>query len=80
MKKEKYQICFREEDEALPVDWHKLPDDVFDNILPEYIYNVFSLNKEGNLGVKSVVYFKPVKKFEKHIIQIKGEDNIVFGV
>lgn len=80
-KKCKYQICFRgETDDALPVDWTHLPDDVFDNILPEYIYNVFSLSKEGHLGVKSVVYFRPVKRFEKHIIPIKAGGNIIFGV
>lgn len=80
-KKCRYQICFRGDDDALPVDWTHLPDDVFDNILPEYIYNVFSLSKDGFLGVKSVVYFRPVKRFEKHVIPIhSSEDNIIFGV
>ena len=80
-KKCRYQICFRgETEDAFPVDWDKLNDDIFDNILPEYIYNVFSLSKEGHLGVKSVVYFRPDKRFEKHIIPIKAAGNIIFGV
>ena len=80
-KKCKYQVCFRgESEDALPVDWTHLPEDVFDNILPEYIYNVFSLNKEGHLGVKSVVYFRPVKRFNKYIVSFKASDNIIFGV
>lgn len=81
MKKCKYQICFRgESEDALPIDWTHLPESVFDNVHPEYIYNVFSLNSEGNLGIKSVVYFRPVNKFEEHVVPIKVADNIIFGV
>jgi hypothetical protein len=80
-KKRRYQICFRGEyDTAFPVDWDKLGEKVFDNILPEYIYNVFSLNKEGHVGIKSVVYFRPVSKFEEHVVPIKVDNNIIFGV
>ena len=79
-KCKKYQICFRGEEGYLPVDWDKLPDEIFDNILPEYIYNVLSLSDEGNLNIKSVVYFRPVKRFEKHIIPIQADGDIIFGV
>ena len=70
----------REEEGALPVDWHKIPDDIFDNILPDYLYNVYSLNKDGDLGVKSVVYFRPVKRFDRYIVSFKAGSDIIFGV
>ena len=80
MSKQKYQVCERNKKDALPVDWNKLPEEIFDEILPEFIYNVMSLDDQGFVGMKSVVYFRPVKRFGKDVYTTFEVDELEFGV
>ena len=80
-KKRKYQVCEREHEQALPIDWDLLPEDAIELIDPYYLYNVMCVKKEtGYLGLKTVVYVKPVKRFSKDTVVFESSDNVELGV
>jgi hypothetical protein len=76
----RYQITDAYGRDACPVDWNKLPDELIDNIKSESVYNTLAYSTENKINVKSVIYFRPVKKFRKNITEYDGENNIVFGI
>lgn len=79
-EKKLYQITDSWGKDACPVDWNKLPDELIENIKSEYIYNTLAYSTEDKINVKTVIYFRPVKKFRKNIKEYNGENNIVFGI
>ena len=80
-KKRKYQVCKREHNQALPVDWDLLPENAIEIIDPLFLYNVMCIRKEsGYLGLKTVVYVKPVNKFKKDTVIFNIQDNVEFGI
>lgn len=79
-EKIKYQITDSIGKDACPVDWNKLPDELIENVNTDYIFNTLAYSSEDNINVKSIIYFRPVKKFRKNITEYEGENNIVFGI
>lgn len=79
-EKIKYQITDPWGRDACPVDWNKLPDELIEVVKNEYIYDAMSFSNEEGINTKSVIYFRPVKKFRKNIKEYNGENNIVFGI
>jgi len=79
-EKKLYQITDSWGRDACPVDWNKLPDELIENVKSEYVYNTLAYSTEDKIIVKSVIYFRPVKKFRKNIKEYNGENNIVFGI
>lgn len=76
---ELYQISDEFGSNVIAVDWNKLPDDVISNITRDSMYTVFSYSKDESLNLKTVVYFRKVKKFRKGIKEFPCDD-IIFGV
>ncbi len=79
-EKKLYQITDSWGKDACPIDWNKLPDELIENINTDYIYNTLAYSSESKINVKSIIYFRPVKKFRKNITEYEGENNIVFGI
>lgn len=79
-EKKLYQITDEWGKDACPVDWNKLPDELIENVKSSDVYNILAYSTEDKINVKSVIYFRPVKKFRKNIKEYNGENNIVFGI
>ena len=79
-EKKLYQITDSWGKDACPVDWNKLPDELIEDLKSEDVYNVLAYSTEDRINMKSVIYFRPVKKFRKKIKEYNGENNIVFGI
>lgn len=79
-EKKLYQITDEWGKDACPVDWNKLPDELIENVKPSDVYNILAYSTKDKINVKSVIYFRPVKKFRKKIKEYNGENNIVFGI
>lgn len=79
----RYQICKREDEKAVPVDWTMLPDSeaMIEAVDSEYMYNVMTCTPEGNIELGTVLYFKPVRSFKKGLCIVEHpEQEIAFGV
>jgi hypothetical protein len=77
--KQKYLACSRSHKAALAFEWNNLPDEITDYIDPDLIYNVLSCQGTGEINEKSVIYFRPVRKFSDDVTVFET-DNIEFGV
>lgn len=73
----KLQIADFWQTKIFPIDWNKLPEDVIKAIDPGYFRDILCWN--GEINLKTVVYFRKVKKFRKDIKQFEKED-VIFGV
>lgn len=80
MKKDdkvKYLVVMEDTSNSIPVEWTKLSVEVFDNLSTSHIYNRDFLNDTGDIIQKTVIYLKPVKKFNKNVIEFEEEDCII---
>lgn len=64
---------------ATPVDWDVLPDEVKEKVEEDYYITIKYTPEEG-LKYSRIVYFRKVKKFKKGITEINFNDNVVLGV
>lgn len=78
-EKELYQIAMWYESKSFPIEWNKLPDELIDSISSDYIEDRLSYSKDNGIGVKSVLYFRKVKKFRKDIENKYETENLIFG-
>ena len=76
----RYQICSKTEKNCFPISWKKIPESVMESIPPNYIYNTLHVSEDGDVGIKSVVYFKPVSRFKRGVKCFYLEKDIEFGV
>lgn len=76
-EKIKLQIADIWQTKIFPIDWNKLPEDVIKAIDPGYFRDTLSWN--GEINLKTVVYFRKVKKFRKDIKQFE-KDDVIFGI
>lgn len=79
MSRQRYLACSRYHKSALAFDWNNLPDEITDYIDPDLIYNVLSCQESGNIDLKSVIYFRPVKKFSDEVIVFESGE-LEFGI
>ena len=78
--KELYQIAKWYESKVIPIDWNRLPDEIINNIDPDFLYDKLSYSKSCGVDKKTVLYFRKVKKFRKDITKKYETSNIIFGI
>lgn len=79
-EKELYQIAMWYDFKAIPIDWNKLPDGVIDSVPSDFVCDKLSFSKNGEIGKKTIIYFRKVKKFRKDIKNKYETADIIFGV
>lgn len=73
MDKIKLMVTDDYSDNAIPVDWNKLPEALIEDMPGKYLTNVLSVLDNGDIIEKTVVLVEPVKKFREGILMYEDE-------
>lgn len=66
---------------VVPIEWNMLPEKIIDEIPEWYFENIQSVNPDGSVGEKTVVFMRPTRNFDKNCDKTyEINDNLTIGI
>lgn len=73
------QVSYPWGSKAFPVEWNKLPEELIKKINRDDVYEELCCSDTGEPVLRSVIYFRIVKRFRTGV-ELIDTDKVIFGV
>lgn len=74
----KYLVSNVKDKESIAIDWTKIPEEFLSKISKD-LSNIYSIDSEGRLVEKTVVYIKPTSRFPRKNVESVEFCGILLG-